>query len=156
QHERRRTVRCSGPEGTGGRFMFACASLTDDTVTWGAVCPCHRPEIQTLTNRINVDLSRRGFVVGTAVSIASLGLPFLTRAQPAVPTPPKPVLFTQVRLFDGKSPALRDGMHLLVEGNRIKAIGTGTPAPPDRAQVIDCGGRVVMPGLIDAHWHSLF
>ena len=136
--------------------MFACASLTDDTVTRGAVCPCHRPEIQTLTNRINVDLSRRGFVVGTAASIASLGLPFLARAQSAVPTPPRLVLFTRVRLFDGKSPALRDGMHLLVEGNRIKAIGTGTPTPPDRAQVIDCGGRVLMPGLIDAHWHSLF
>ena len=78
-----------------------------------------------------MDLSRRGFVVGTAASIASLGLPFLARAQSALPTPPRLVLFTQVRLFDGKSPALRDGMHLLVEGNRIKAIGTGTPAPPD-------------------------
>ena len=47
-------------------------------------------------------------------------------------------------------------MHLLVEGNRIKAIGTGTPSAPDRAQVIDCGDRVLMPGPIDAHWHSLF
>ena len=45
---------------------------------------------------------------------------------------------------------------MLVEGNRIKAVTGGNPAAPDGAQVIDCGGRVLMPGLIDAHWHSIF
>jgi imidazolonepropionase-like amidohydrolase len=64
--------------------------------------------------------------------------------------------FTNFRLFDGKSGSLREGMRLLVEGNGIKAVVTGNPAAPDGAQVIDCGGRVLMPGLIDAHWHSLF
>jgi imidazolonepropionase-like amidohydrolase len=59
-------------------------------------------------------------------------------------------------LFDGKSGTLREGMRLLVEGNRIKAAITGNPAPPDDAQVFDCGGRTLMPGLIDAHWHSMF
>jgi imidazolonepropionase-like amidohydrolase len=59
-------------------------------------------------------------------------------------------------LFDGKSGILREGMRLLVEGNRIKAAITGNPAPPDDAQVFDCGGRTLMPGLIDAHWHSMF
>jgi imidazolonepropionase-like amidohydrolase len=47
-------------------------------------------------------------------------------------------------------------MRLLVEGNRIKAVITGNPAAQDGAQVIDCGGRTLMPGLIDAHWHSMF
>ena len=28
--------------------------------------------------------------------------------------------------------------------------------PPDGARMIDCGGRVIMPGLIDAHWHTIF
>jgi imidazolonepropionase-like amidohydrolase len=51
---------------------------------------------------------------------------------------------------------LREGLRLLVEGNQIKAVATGNPAAPDDAQVIDCGGRVIMPGLIDAHWHALF
>lgn len=22
--------------------------------------------------------------------------------------------------------------------------------------MIDCGGRVIIPGLIDAHWHTIF
>ena len=51
---------------------------------------------------------------------------------------------------------MREGTASAVEGNRIKAIVTGNPAAPDGAQMIDCGGRVLMPGLIDAHWHSLF
>jgi imidazolonepropionase-like amidohydrolase len=59
-------------------------------------------------------------------------------------------------LFDGKADALRGGLRLLVEGNRIKVIATGELAPPDGAQRIDCGGRVIMPGLIDAHWHAIF
>ena len=70
--------------------------------------------------------------------------------------PARPILFTNFRLFDGKSGTLRDGLRVLVEGNRIKAVAGGNPAAPDGAHVIDCGGRVLMPGLIDAHWHSIF
>src|SRR5262249_28062255 len=51
---------------------------------------------------------------------------------------------------------LRGGLRLLVEGNRIKLIATGDLTPPDDAKMINCGGRGMMPGLIDAHWHSIF
>ncbi|KAB0265107.1 metal-dependent hydrolase family protein [Microvirga brassicacearum] len=137
--------------------MFSCTS-DDDVVSPGhAGCLCHRPEIQFLTNRINVDLSRRGFVAGMAASVASLGLvPGRASAQPAPVGPSRAILFTNFRLFDGKSVALRDGLRLLVEGNRITAVAEGNPAAPAGAQVIDCGGRVIMPGLIDAHWHTMF
>ena len=72
------------------------------------------------------------------------------------PGPPRPIAFTNFRLFDGKSSALREGFGLVVEGGRIKAVAPGRPAAPEGARTIDCGGRVVMPGLIDAHWHSVF
>jgi imidazolonepropionase-like amidohydrolase len=91
-----------------------------------------------------------------ATSIASLGLSRHATAQPVSAPPSRPILFANFRLFDGKSGSLREGVRLLVEGNRIKAVVAGNPAAPDGAQVIDCGGRVLMPGLIDAHWHSLF
>ena len=51
---------------------------------------------------------------------------------------------------------MRGGLRLLVEGNRIKQIATGDVTPPEGARMIDCGGRVIMPGLIDAHWHTIF
>jgi imidazolonepropionase-like amidohydrolase len=136
--------------------MFSCTSDDDVDMVRHAGCLCHRPEIQVLTRRVSTDLSRRGFVAGMAVSFASLGLSRRASAQPVPAQPVRPILFTNFRLFDGKSGSLREGLRLLVEGNRIKAVITGNPAPPDDAQVIDCGGRTLMPGLIDAHWHSMF
>lgn len=113
-----------------------------------AGCLCHRPEIRSLTRRLGREMSRRGFV---AASLASVAAPAL-----AQPTAPRPILLTNFRLFDGTSPSLRTGLRLLVEGGRIKSLASGNPAPPEGAEVIDCGGRTLMPGLIDAHWHSIF
>ena len=121
-------------------------------------CLCLRPELQAVSRRIGADLSRRGVVTGMAAAISSLGLPNFSAAD-AAPAPgnaSRPVLFTNIRLFDGKSGALRQAVRVLVDGNRIKAVAEGNPPAPDGAQVIDCGGRVLMPGLIDAHWHSIF
>ena len=47
-------------------------------------------------------------------------------------------------------------MQILVEGNRIASIDTTNADAPSDATVIDCNDRVLMPGLIDAHWHTLF
>ncbi|WP_018183934.1 metal-dependent hydrolase family protein [Kaistia granuli] len=134
--------------------MFSCTPDHDEPLTGHAGCACHRPELQALTRRLNADLSRRGFVAGLGASLAMLGLPRRAAAQPTPPA--QSTLFRNFRLFDGKSANLRDGLSLLVEGNRIASLTPGNPAPPERARVIDCGGRVLMPGLIDAHWHSLF
>ncbi|WP_369414335.1 metal-dependent hydrolase family protein [Microvirga puerhi] len=101
-------------------------------------------------------MSRRGFIAGAGVSLASLGLARSAAAQPAPPRSIPPVVFSNFLLFDGRSKGLRGGLRLLVEGNRIKQIASGNPSPPDGARMIDCGGRVIMPGLIDAHWHTIF
>lgn len=72
--------------------------------------------------------------------------------------PPNTVtLFTNVRIFDGKGTALSASTNVLVRGNKIERIST-TPiqtAPGDAARVIAGGGRTLMPGLIDAHWHTM-
>jgi imidazolonepropionase-like amidohydrolase len=61
--------------------------------------------------------------------------------------------FTNIRIFDGSSNELRAGMMVVVDGNAIKAVEPAGPAPSG-TRVIDCGDRVLMPGLIDAHWHA--
>jgi imidazolonepropionase-like amidohydrolase len=136
--------------------MFSCTSGDAAALAGHAGCLCHRPEIQSLTRRITADLSRRGFVAGMAASTGLLGLPLRASAQPATLRAARPILFTNLRLFDGRTGALREGLRVVVAGNRIDAVADGNPAAPGDAQVIDCGGRVLMPGLIDAHWHSMF
>lgn len=44
---------------------------------------------------------------------------------------------------------------VLVEGNRIKAVGPAAEVPvPGQARRIDARGQTIIPGLIDAHWHG--
>ena len=66
-------------------------------------------------------------------------------------------LFENVRIFDGKSGSLSGPSHVLVRGNTIERISTN-PIPTDRSAttvLIDGGGRTLMPGLIDMHWHTM-
>ena len=65
---------------------------------------------------------------------------------------PTQVLVTNVRVFDGTSDKLTGKTNVLVENNLIKAIAANAKAGKD-ATVIDGGGRVLMPGLIEAHGH---
>ncbi len=101
-------------------------------------------------------MSRRGFIAGVGASLTSLGLVQPVGAQAAPPGPTPPIVFGNFLLFDGKSKDLRGGLRLIIEGNRIKRIAIGEMTPPEGARMIDCGGRVIMPGLIDAHWHTIF
>lgn len=66
-------------------------------------------------------------------------------------------LFQNVRVFDGRGGPLSGPRNVLVRGNRIDRISP-EPIPTERGAnvvVVDGGGRTLMPGLIDAHWHSL-
>lgn len=65
----------------------------------------------------------------------------------------QPVVFSNVRLFDGIKLEIQTGRAVLVEGDRISAIVDAGEKIAD-AQVIDGRGALLMPGLIDAHWHS--
>jgi imidazolonepropionase-like amidohydrolase len=65
------------------------------------------------------------------------------------------VLFRDVRIFDGVSNTLSSPSSVLVSGNTIATISEEPIEPPSGATVIDGGGRSLMPGLIDAHWHAM-
>lgn len=67
------------------------------------------------------------------------------------------VLFENVRVFDGKSSTLTGSMNVLVRGSTIDRISKD-PIPVDRSastRIIAGGGRTLMPGLIDMHWHAM-
>lgn len=63
-------------------------------------------------------------------------------------------LFKNMRLLDPSFDETRDGYEVLVEGDRIREV-SDTPISSESATVIDCGGKVMMPGLIDCHVHSM-
>jgi len=71
--------------------------------------------------------------------------------------PPALTLFENVRIFDGKSPSLSENTNVLVRGNTIEKISKDPIALDEAlsAQTIAGGGRTLMPGLIDAHWHAM-
>jgi len=64
-----------------------------------------------------------------------------------------PVVFRNARVFDGDSEALREGFDVLVSGGVIGRIVPTPLAVPEHAEVVECAGRVLMPGLIDALVH---
>ena len=92
----------------------------------------------------------------TALLAASC-LPDRTKADPGTPPSQSTVLFQDVRIFDGKSDSLSAPSNVLVRGNKIDKISTDPISIDDIAGVtiINCGGRTLMPGLIDAHWHAM-
>ncbi len=98
-------------------------------------------------------LSRRRFLSHASAALGTgLIAPLPTFAQTA---DGKPIAFTNVAVFDGHSGALRRGLTVIVEGNKITAVDASRAPPGETMQVIDGGGRVLMPGLIDDHWHSM-
>jgi imidazolonepropionase-like amidohydrolase len=64
-------------------------------------------------------------------------------------------LIQNVRIFDGTGRQLSGPSHVLVRGNRIERISSAPIASDADTVLIDGGGRTLMPGLIDAHWHTL-
>ena len=119
-------------------------------------CLCGAPETQVAMRRLEADLSRREMLGGVAASLgafAGAGLaPNGVRAGGGRDGA-RPLLLTNLRLFNGRDLAVTEDNEILIEGGRIAALpprGQG----PEAAERIDCGGRSVIPGLIDSHWHA--
>ncbi len=64
------------------------------------------------------------------------------------------IVLSNARLIDGTGAAPRADATIVIDGNRIRAVETGRHADfPAGAQVVDCAGKTVLPGLIDCHDH---
>jgi imidazolonepropionase-like amidohydrolase len=88
-----------------------------------------------------------------------LGLSQASAGQGATQAPPataSATLFQNVRVFDGKSGMVSAPCNVLVIGQTIDRISTAPIAVDQKLSMtaIEGGGRTLMPGLIDAHWHA--
>ncbi len=133
--------------------MFICSSAENEDIQ-AVSCICHSPAFLRLNALVEQKFSRRAFLSGAAAVGAAALLP--KGASAAIPAAPSgPVVFTNVKIFDGKLGQLTEGQRVVIEGNKIKAMESAGVSDPDGAQIIDGGGRTLMPGLIDAHWHAM-
>ena len=64
------------------------------------------------------------------------------------------ILFKNAKLLDPHADALQGGVSVLVEGETIREV-SAKPIKAAKADVIDCKGRTLMPGLIDCHVHVM-
>jgi imidazolonepropionase-like amidohydrolase len=64
------------------------------------------------------------------------------------------LLFRNFQLLEPEVGELQGGFELLVEGDKVKET-SGKPIKAQAADVVDCGGRTMMPGLIDSHVHVI-
>ncbi len=95
--------------------------------------------------------SRRAVLTATLLAVASC-------APTSEPAPVADVVaIINGRLFDGTGAEVIDEGTIVFEGNRISAVGSTTDvAVPAGAHVIDAGGGLIMPGVIDNHMHALW
>ncbi|HXH41434.1 MAG TPA: amidohydrolase family protein [Thermoanaerobaculia bacterium] len=84
--------------------------------------------------------------------ITALALSLVAVAALAADAPPRVVALRAARLIDGRGGSIVSPAVIVVRGNRIESIGGAVPAG---AQVIDLGDMTLLPGLIDAHVHTL-
>jgi imidazolonepropionase-like amidohydrolase len=62
------------------------------------------------------------------------------------------ILFRNLKLLDPRWEGPRGGYEVLVENDKIREVSERA-IRADNAQAVDCGGRTLMPGLIDCHVH---
>ncbi len=67
------------------------------------------------------------------------------------------ILIRNVRVFDGNSSTLSKATQVLIVDNKIKEISTtASKSASKKANIINGGGRVLIPGLSDTHVHLSF
>lgn len=116
-------------------------------------CGCANILLRERSHHLS-EYSRRRFLAGAgATAVAGV---FAGAVNAQTPVPMSKILLRQIRLFDGRSDSLQSGVQVLTDGNKIVSIDKANNPPPSDATVLDCGDRVLMPGMIDAHWHAIY
>lgn len=75
-------------------------------------------------------------------------------AQESTPAPQQ-IVIRAARMIDARNGTVVQSPTIIVEGEKIKSVGTALPIPVN-AKVLELGDLTLLPGLIDAHTHLLF
>jgi hypothetical protein len=66
----------------------------------------------------------------------------------------RPVLFSNVKMYDADSERFLEGRYVLTANGKIVNVGTAAPAKlPAGTRTIDGAGKTLVPGLWDSHMH---
>ena len=105
-----------------------------------------------------VPLRRAMALGGVGLAMAVVAQAQAEQKPAAMPAPShEQVVIKAAHLIDGRSDTVRNGVAVLIEGERIVAVGSAAEiaAKAPGARTIDLGAATVLPGLIDAHTHVL-
>jgi imidazolonepropionase-like amidohydrolase len=83
-------------------------------------------------------------ILNVLLSLALLAAPAAAAAEP--------ILLKPAQVFDGVDPQPHAGWSVLVDGDKIAAVGPNLAAPAG-ARVIDLPGETLIPGMIEGHSH---
>ena len=97
-------------------------------------------------------IGRRGVVATTLAASVAFATPSVAAQQFDSTAAPKRIAIRAGRLIDGRGGAPVANAVILIEGERVTAVGPRLSIPHD-ARVIDLGAATVMPGFIDCHTH---
>ena len=128
--------------------MFSC-DTNDEKIAHGGGCLCRTPAFARLNAHLAAKFSQPSLIAGAFASGSGSG------SVRAAASHGSAMLFTNLRVFDGKSDGLRGGLRVRIEGKTITGVEPAEGPVGADVEVVDCGGRVLMPGLIDAHWHAM-
>src|SRR6185295_12210675 len=118
------------------------------------VRPLRRPRLRLLRAERIRFMIRRPLIMLAAL-ILGLPSPVFTQKQATDSSQrPRQTAVRAARLLDVKNGTLINNAVVLIEGERISAVGSGLPIPAG-ATVIDLGDLTLLPGLIDCHTHLL-
>lgn len=85
-------------------------------------------------------------------ALTSIALALALAFPAAANAEPQRTLLRPAQVFDGTDPAPHPGWQVLVEDDRIAAVGPNLTVPPGTA-TIDLPGQTLMPGMIEGHGH---
>jgi imidazolonepropionase-like amidohydrolase len=113
--------------------LFASDAAWFSTVRSGFVSVL--PELRSLERRV---LAERSEAVARRLTTPRTG----------------PLVIRNGNFFDSEAATIRTGMTVIVEGERITAVGVDGSVPiPAGATILDATGKTILPGLWDMHGH---